>query len=269
MIELLIENTLLGEINKEEIAIQRCIEFQNRNDGNKNILAFSGGKDSIVTYHILKRSGIEFESIYSRTSVDPPELIYFINKYYPEIYKQPYKINKKYKGNGEVTMWSLLRNRALPPTRRMRYCCDILKERTGEKGDTIFTGVRWEESKSRSKQSMVGFWKKKIMVRPIIDWTDEEIWEYIHKYNLHYCELYDKGWDRIGCIGCPLASNQVKELEAYPKYKENYIRAFDGMIEYRKSKGMATEWKTGQDVYEWWIGEVEKDKEIDGQCSMF
>lgn len=269
MIGLLIENTLLGEINKEEIAIQRCIEFQNRNPERKNILAFSGGKDSIVTYDILKRSGIEFEAIYSRTSVDPPELIYFMNKYYPEVYKQPYKINKKYKGNGEVTMWSLLSNRALPPTRRMRYCCDILKERTGEEGDTIFTGVRWEESSNRSKQSMVGFWKKKIMVRPIIDFTDEEIWEYIHKYNLPYCELYDKGWDRIGCIGCPLGSNQVKELESYPKYKENYIRAFNRMIEYRKSKGMKTKWETGQDIYDWWIGEIQKDKEIEGQCSMF
>lgn len=167
-------------------------------------------------------------------------------------------------------MWSLLRNRALPPTRLMRYCCDVLKERTGVDGDTVFTGVRWSESKGRSKQSMVGFWKNKIMVRPIIDFTDEEIWEYIHKYNLPYCELYDKGWKRIGCIGCSLNSaSQLKELEAYPKYKENYIRAFDGMIEYRKSKGVKTEWKTGEDVYNWWTNQVKNEKEVEGQCSMF
>lgn len=279
VMELLIEETLLGVINKEEKAIERCIEFQNRNTSNENILAFSGGKDSLVTYHILIRSGVNFIPIYSPPSVDPPELVNFIRQEfnpwcikngYPEVIFQKYKINKNYKqGKGEVTMWSLLRNRALPPTRRMRYCCEVLKERTGEAGDTVYTGVRWEESNSRKKLSMVGFWKHKIMVRPIIDYTQDEIWEYIHKYKLPYCKLYDEGWERVGCIGCPLSKNQSRELELYPKYKANYIRAFEGMIEYRKSKGMETEWETGEDVYKWWIGEIKKEKEVEGQCSMF
>lgn len=264
--ELLIENTLLGEINKEEIAIKRAIEFQNRNKENENIVAFSGGKDSIVMHDILKRSGVKFRVVYSPPSVDTPELINFIDKYYPDVYKQPYKKNKK---GQEITMWTLLRNRAMPPTRVARYCCDILKERTGQAGDTIYTGVRWAESNKRSKQSMVGFWKKKIMVKPIIDWTDEEVWEYIKKYNLPYCELYDQGWDRLGCIGCPLSSNQVKEMELYPKYKANYISAFNGMIEYRKSKDMETKWETGEDIYKWWVGECKKQFAEDGQCSMF
>lgn len=277
--ELLIEETLLGVINKEEKAIERCIQFQNRSKTNENILAFSGGKDSLVVYHILVRSGVNFTPIYSPPSVDPPELVNFIRKEfnpwcskngYPKVIFQKYKINKNYKqGKGEVTMWSLLRNRALPPTRRMRYCCEVLKERTGEIGDTVYTGVRWEESNSRKKLSMVGFWKKKIMVRPIIDYTKDEIWEYIHKYKLPYCKLYDEGWERVGCIGCPLSKNQTKELELYPKYKANYIRAFEGMIKYRKLKGMKTEWKTGEDVYKWWIGEIKKEKEVEGQCSMF
>ena len=271
MIGLLIENTLLGKIDKVQIAIDRIREFQNRNEGKKNILAFSGGKDSIVVYDLMKRSGIEFEAIYSPTSVDPPELIYYIKKHHPEVKFAKYKHNKNWEGYNEVTMWNLLRHRAIPPTRIVRYCCDELKERTGDVGDTIFTGVRWEESKKRSKQSMVGFWKKKIMVRPIIDWTKEEIWEYIYQNGLPYCELYDKGWERLGCIGCPLSSNQIKELELYPKYKENYIKAFDGMVEYRKSKGMdCSDWETGQDIYDWWIGEIKKSKDqIDNQCSMF
>ena len=116
---------------------------------------------------------------------------------------------------------------------------------------------------------MVGFWKDKNVVRPIIDWTDEEIWEYIRKYDLPYCELYDKGFKRLGCIGCPLSSNQKKELEMYTKYKQNYIRAFDRMLEERKKKGKESKWKTGEEVYRWWIGEVTKTKEIEGQCSMF
>jgi 3'-phosphoadenosine 5'-phosphosulfate sulfotransferase (PAPS reductase)/FAD synthetase len=70
------------------------------------------------------------------------------------------------------------------------------------------------------------------MVNPIVDWTDEEVWEYIHARNLPYCELYDQGYTRIGCIGCPLAGAEKmrKDFERYPKYRDNYIRAFDRMI---------------------------------------
>ncbi|WP_243175668.1 phosphoadenosine phosphosulfate reductase family protein [Clostridium gasigenes] len=263
---MLIENTLLGEINKEEIAIKRTIEFQNRDSKNKNILAFSGGKDSMVTYDILKRSGIEFEVIYSPPSVDAPELINFMKKYYPEVYWQPYLKDKKDK---EITMWTLIPKKLMPPTRMVRYCCDVLKERTGDSGDTIYLGVRWAEGSKRSKQSMVGFWKKKIVVKPIIDWSDEEIWEYIRKYNLPYCKLYDQGWKRIGCIGCPLSSNQKMELDKYPAYRSNYISAFERMLEERKRKGKVSKWETGEEVMSWWLGENQKQKVIDGQCSIF
>ena len=266
---------------KESKAIKRCIEFQNRTEDKKNILGFSGGKDSIVTYMILVKSGIDFEPIYSLTSVDPPELVYFIknefNKWaedhgYPIVKFSRYKKWTSGPLKGEIkTMWTLIGNRAIPPTRVTRYCCSDLKENTGEAGDTVFTGVRWEESKARSQRSMVGFWKKKICVRPIIDWTEFEVWSYILENNIPYCCLYDQGWNRLGCIGCPLSSNQKRELELYPNYKKLYLRAFDRMIEYRKSKSMRDDgWKTGQDIYNWWIGDCEaKRKEIDGQCSMF
>lgn len=264
---MLIEKTLLETINKEDIAIQRIKEFQNRLDDKENIVAFSGGKDSIVLKDLVKRSGIKARFIYSPPSVDPPELRNYIKKHHSDVEIKPYEKDKE--GNS-ITMWTLIPKKLMPPSRLVRYCCDVLKERTGEEGDTVFLGVRWAESSKRSKLSMVGFWKKKIVVRPIIDWTDEEVWEYIHKYNLPYCELYDKGFDRIGCIGCPLSSkSQKKELDMYPKFKESYIRAFDRMIEERHKKGKECNWINGKEVYKWWIGEAIKQKEIEGQCSFF
>lgn len=264
---LLIEKTLLETINKEDIAIQRIKEFRNRLDDKENIVAFSGGKDSIVLKDLVKRSGIKARFIYSPPSVDPPELRNYIKKHHSDVEIKPYEKDKDGK---EITMWTLIPKKLMPPSRLVRYCCDVLKERTGEEGDTVFLGVRWAESGKRSKLSMVGFWKKKIVVRPIIDWTDEEVWEYIHKYNLPYCELYDKGFDRIGCIGCPLSSkSQKKELDMYPKFKEAYIRAFDRMIEERHKKGKECNWINGKEIYKWWIGEAIKQKEIEGQCSFF
>lgn len=51
--------------------------------------------------------------------------------------------------------------------------------------------------------------KGKRVLNPIIDWTEDEVWNFIRKYHLPYCCLYDQGFCRIGCIGCPLASTKT------------------------------------------------------------
>jgi phosphoadenosine phosphosulfate reductase len=45
---------------------------------------------------------------------------------------------------------------------------------------------------------MVNFYKGKIMVRTIVDWSEVAVWSYILENEIPYCELYDKGWDRLG-----------------------------------------------------------------------
>lgn len=278
------EYQLITDITtKKEIAVKRCIEFQNKDKNNENILAFSGGKDSLAAYLIAVESKIKFKAIYSPTSVDPPELINYIkytfnpwakDKGYPQVIINKYNTFSKNRVKGkmtgkEITMWTLISNRAMPPTRKVRYCCDELKERTGSAGDTIFTGVRWQESRDRKKQNMVNFYKGKIMVRPIVDWTENEVWSLILQKNAPYCTLYDQGWKRIGCIGCPKSSNQKKELEMYPKFKAMYLRSFKRMLKYRKENGLKCQWKTADEVYKWWVGESSKSDIIEGQCSMF
>lgn len=267
---------------KENKSIMRLKEFAVKtHTGRLPIMAFSGGKDSLVAYMMCIESEIKFKAIYSPTSVDPPELIYYIKKTfnpwakennYPEVIFEKYNTWKSGPLKGKMkTMWTLIGNRAIPPTRLARYCCDELKERTGEKGDVIITGVRWEESKNRSKRKMCNWYKEKLQVRPIVDWSEVEVWSYILKNKIPYCKLYDEGWDRLGCIGCPLSSNQKRELQAYPKYRENYIRAFNHMVEYRRSKDMRCDgWSNGEEIMKWWIGDCNKKRvEIDGQCSMF
>lgn len=72
-----------------------------------------------------------------------------------------------------------------------------------------------------------------------------------------------------GCIGCPLTSNQKKELELYPVFKNNYEIAFQRMIDERVRRGKEVQWKDGKEVMQWWLGETIKNKNIEGQCSFF
>ena len=105
------------------------------------------------------------------------------------------------------------------------------------------------------------------LINPIIDWTDEEVWEFIHEYNVPYCCLYDEGFKRLGCIGCPMGSpkQREREFERYPKYKNLYLTAFEKMIENRggqneqnsgcngTSQEKSSDWNTPQEVMDWWI----------------
>lgn len=104
-----------------------------------------------------------------------------------------------------------------------------------------------------------------MITSPIYDWEDADVWNFIHDRKMKYNPLYDKGFERVGCVGCPLAGNQAKELEMYPIYKLNYIRAFDRMLKHRKENGKENRsWENGEEVFKWWIG----DDSIKGQMDI-
>jgi phosphoadenosine phosphosulfate reductase len=77
--------------------------------------------------------------------------------------------------------------------------------------------------------------KNKYMLNPIIEWTDDEVWEYIKLFNLPYNPLYDQGFSRVGCIGCPMRRNK-EELEDHPKWAKLYRRAGQKYLENNKTK---------------------------------
>ena len=249
----LIEYTLEGKVNRVQIAIERLKSFE---PPEGYYLAFSGGKDSITIYKLAKLSGVKFDAHFHFTTIDPPELIEFIKEEYPEVeFHRP-----------EISMFKLIPKKLMPPTRRVRYCCEALKEYGGN-GRFIITGIRREESYSRSKRPMVHYCfkdKTKRYLHLIIDWKEEDIWEFIKKYNLKYCSLYDEGYKRIGCIMCPMQKikGKLMDKERYPKFYKAYLLAFKKMlIERNRRSDLKTEWKTPEEVMNWWIYEPSKQKQ--------
>lgn len=75
---------------------------------------------------------------------------------------------------------------------------------------------------------------RKTLVNPIIDWEEDEVWEFLNEVaKVPHCKLYDEGFKRLGCIGCPLsgAKTMNRDFERWPTYKRAYIRAMEKMIE--------------------------------------
>lgn len=131
----LFEHTLFGEEDKVQKAIDRLQMFE---PPEGYYVAFSGGKDSQCVYHLCKMAGVKFDAHYSVTSVDPPELMRFLKEHYPDvIWERNYWHDEKpehYYSDGrpkQVTMWNLIADHTIPPTRHARYCCSQLKETGG------------------------------------------------------------------------------------------------------------------------------------------
>mgnify|MGYP002659647034 CR=1 FL=1 len=287
---------------KVENAIKRLQSFEPP-DG--YYVAFSGGKDSQCIYHLCQMAGVKFDAHYSVTGVDPPELVQFIKRQYPDvIFDLP-----RYTDGSRITMWNLIQKHSMPPTMTVRYCCEALKESHGE-GRVIVTGVRWAESSRRKASHDVAsingkpkttekmaqelgadyrfnksgslvlnddndparrmvehcYRTQKVMVNPIVDWETEDVWTFIDEIaKVLHCCLYDQGFKRLGCIGCPMNVNTSADFAKWPKYKELYLRAFARMIKAREEAGKGNLhpndcWSTPEEVMEWWLQGKKKEE---------
>lgn len=293
------------------------------------VISYSGGKDSDVLLDIaIKNLNKEdFEVINSHTSVDAPETVYHIRKKFKECEEMGIKttVHIPRDENGkQITMWSLIEKKQMPPTRLSRYCCQFLKE-TSTPNALCALGVRKDESTGRGGRdyfavfvnkgkgaryfgleharevfeealkvseeynepvetpspfdcTMIANMKAKgdTVTMPIYEWSDYDIWNYIQTRGLEVNPLYEKGYKRVGCVGCPLGSRRsmLREFADYPIYKLNYIRAFERMLKRRRENGKDDvtdreewhKWATGQDVFNWWIREGTEN--VYGQISI-
>ena len=257
-----LRHSLFGTEDIEAKAIERLKGFEKQAlsmnpDG--YWVAFSGGKDSIVILDLVRRAGVAHTVHYNVTTVDPPELISFMMKHYSDIeWNRP-----------ELTMWQLIEKTGFPPTRVARYCCRVLKEGGGQ-GSMVVTGVRWAESARRSKRRMVEACysdKTRIYMHPIIDWSDDEVWQYIRGHDLPYCSLYDEGFKRLGCVGCPM-SNRKAAFARWPQFERAYRIVFGKIVTALKESGREDRWDSADDVFDWWMGDG-GDKHREGQMVMF
>lgn len=241
--------------------IQEAIDFLKENEPPEGYdVKFSGGKDSIVLYDIVKKSGVQHTVHYNFTTIDPPELTRFILKKYPEVkWIRP-----------KQTFFRYLLKFGLP-TKDRRWCCAKLKHRVGAKGVSKHkaVGIRAEESFKRAKRGKIisGKWQSDIAYAPIVHFTEGDVWDYIEKHNLSYPSLYDEGFSRLGCVICPficrsgiLEQHKARWRKIYSKFEAVTEKLYEHKKEYYQSQGL----KSAQELLACWYSSksvVKKDEE--------
>jgi phosphoadenosine phosphosulfate reductase len=198
--------------------VEEAIEFLRKNEPEDGyVVKFSGGKDSIVLYDIVKKSGVRYKVYYNFTTIDPPEVARFIKKYYPEV---EWIIPKR-----NFFTWL---KRVGPPTKAKRWCCTKLKHIIPKGAKHVVLGIRAEESYKRARRERIVYNSetKTVDYYPIFHLTEVDIWEYIKKEGLSYPSLYDEGFDRIGCVVCPFICGS-KLLEMHRKRWKAFYDAFE------------------------------------------
>ena len=228
-------------------------------------LAFSGGKDSQALYHIAQLAGVKFQGHMNLTSVDPPEVIRFVKLNYPEVElikpkKSIFQIAierkilptmrvrwcceeyKEMAGAGKVTLIGI--RKAESARRAKRNEVEISSRKFSgdiEALEAYRQEQRAKRARRQSKEKGVNITnadeektlgcihgKESLLISPIIHWTEQDVWEFLNEVvSVSHCSLYDEGWHRIGCIGCPMSSYKQKTLEneRYPHVKRGWLQA--------------------------------------------
>ena len=247
----------------DRLVTQSCLlirrayrHVRNEGGGRRLELAYSGGKDSDVLVGLCKLSGVwggeYLRPLHRCTTIDPPFTLQHCIDVGVEIYRR-----NRFR---DCVLMSGF------PSRFVCHCCGKLKEFVIE--DYVLVGVRRCESAGRMKNykepeacRIYGGGGRCIQYYPLLEWSDEDISEFIKVHDIRCHPLYYDSAGvfhverRLGCIGCPLASRQhrINDFLRYPKFLRFWARL--GAEYLRTHPNIATH-KYFDDVYEWLVCEL-------------
>lgn len=194
--------------------------------GRLPIVSFSGGKDSCaVSYLVRLTLGSKIIHIFGDTTIEYPDTYKFIERFKKDNPMVPFLTTKPMKDFFELA------EEIGPPSRILRWCCtthktvpigNLMASLDGN-GVLTFDGIRKTESLRRSKYVSVTIKQKighQVLVSPIIDWNDTELWLYMLTRGINFCDAYRSGFARVGCLYCPFNMGQAEYL-VHTKYKDH------------------------------------------------
>ncbi len=264
---------------KTEIKIREWYEHFN----GEVYVSFSGGKDSTVLLHQVRKLYPDVPAVFADTGLEYPEIKEFVktidnvvtlrpkmnfsdvikNYGYPVVSKQISRFLRdlqnpttKNEATRNLRLTGLNRKGVMCPSQKLskkwRYlveapfkcserCCDIIKKepfhrytKTTKKYPMI--GVMAGESRMRTKMYLINGCnvfnsKTNNMSMPIAFWTEQDIWEYIKKYNIPYSSIYDMGERRTGCMFCMFGVHLEEEPNRFQRMKLSHPKQYNYCME--------------------------------------
>ena len=164
-------------------------------------VAWTGGKDSTTVLHLIRQlygGRVPFKVINIDTTVKFPEIYAFREKLQRE-----WGLDLRIFRNAEAAGW-------IKRAKDHAECCYQLKTVPLNESITslnlkgIITGVRWDEQEARSNEE---YFSKRdnpphVRVQPILHFREVDIWQYIKRHGVPYCELYNRNYRSLGCAPC-------------------------------------------------------------------
>jgi len=175
-------------------------------------LASSFGPEDVVLIDIMIKINKEKTRIFTldtgRLNQETYDLMDTIRKKYAiqidVFFPEQKEVEQMVQIKGMNLMYESVENRKL--------CCEIRKvhslNRALSKLDGWITGLRREQAITRThiqKVEIDSSHDNIVKVNPVADWTNEMVWDYIHKNNVPYNKLHDIGYMSIGCEPCTRA----------------------------------------------------------------
>ncbi|HET6799376.1 MAG TPA: phosphoadenylyl-sulfate reductase [Nitrososphaeraceae archaeon] len=194
----------------------------------KIALASSFGAEDVILIDMMVKINKEKAKIFTldtgRLNQETYDVMDAIRKKYGiqiEVYfPEQRETEEMVKIKGMNLMYESVENRKL--------CCEIRKvhplNRALSKLDGWITGLRREQAITRAniyKLEIDSSHGNIVKINPLADWTNEMIWDYIHKNNVPYNKLHDSGYPSIGCEPCTRAVHSGEDPRAGRWWWEN------------------------------------------------
>lgn len=196
----------------------------------KPVIAFSGGKDSLVVLDLVRKINPHITGIFENTTNEYPETLRYIKTVSNIIHLHPeISFKECWKKYGIPTIKSKAKSHG-------NQCCIKLKEEPFKKAkikygwDCVFTGLTMDESRNRMmmlKRMGPLYFNKADKIwkcHPIYNWSADHVWKYIDSRNLPYNPIYDRLGRDARC-GCRLCSAYLSWMKRTTQYNEKDTQA--------------------------------------------
>jgi phosphoadenosine phosphosulfate reductase len=235
--------TLIRKLNKQlsgQSAFEVLSYFIKEFDGKLAFGSSLGAEDQVITDMIAKidkgtkiftlDTGRVFPETYDTVQESNEKYGINIEVYFPNSEKVERMVNQK----GINLFYQSVENR--------RLCCQVRKieplQRAMTDVDVWVTGIRKEQSVTRLLTEVVELdaGTGKLKVNPLVDWTEQDVWDYIKENEVPYNKLHDRGFPSIGCQPCTRAIKEGEDVRAgrwwweTPEQKECGLHKRNGLL---------------------------------------